>query len=74
MEEKFIAAFADCLEIEAESLQADTYFKELPEWDSLTLLNVMAMLEDEFEFQISRQQLDQAQTLQDLIALIEKAG
>lgn len=74
MEEKFIAAFADCLEIEAESLQPGTFFKELPEWDSLTLLNVMAMLEDEFEFQISRQQLDQAQTLQDLIALIEKAG
>jgi acyl carrier protein len=74
MEEKFIAAFAECLEIDAESLSTATYFKELPEWDSLTLLNVMAMLEDEFAFQISRPQLDQANTLQDLLSLIEKAG
>lgn len=69
MDKKFLNNFEDCLEIDNNSLSLDTVFKELPEWDSLGLLNFMAMLEDEYGIQISRNQLDELVTLQDVYNL-----
>jgi acyl carrier protein len=69
MDKKFLNNFEDCLEIDNNSLSLDTAFKELPEWDSLGLLNFMAMLEDEYGIQISRKQLDELVTLKDVYNL-----
>ncbi len=66
MVKKFLNNFEDSLEIDNNSLTLETNFKELPEWDSLGLLNFMAMLEDEYGIQISRKQLDEFITLQDV--------
>lgn len=69
MIKSFLNKFEDCLEIDIDTLSLETKFKELAEWDSLGLLNFMAMLEDEYNIQISRKELDDLVTLNDVYNL-----
>lgn len=49
----FIEKFAEAVEIEdASSLNADTEFRNLPEWGSLAYLSVIAMMDEECDTQI----------------------
>ena len=69
MKSKFLNNFEDCIEISNNTVDLNTNFRELEEWDSLALLNLMAMLEDEYGVQISRKQLDELITLEDIYKL-----
>lgn len=70
---KFIEAFAEALEIEdASALSVETAFRELDEWDSLAYLNVIAMLDEEYDIQIENAQFKKLNTLGDIIVYIEE--
>ncbi len=63
----FIEKFAEAVEIEDSSvLTPETEFRELDEWDSLTYLSVIAMLDEEFEVQIENAEFKKLKTIQDL--------
>lgn len=68
---EFIANFADQFdETDASVFTADTQFRELEEWSSLIALSVMAMIDDEYDIQITANEMRNAQTIQDLFDII----
>ena len=49
---EFIEKFADAIEVEnVEELTAETEFKELDEWSSLSVMLLIAFFDEEFEKQ-----------------------
>ena len=66
MNQQFISHFAEALETDAALLSADTEFKNLPNWDSLAALSVIAMIDEYHEASIGGDDLERARTLADL--------
>lgn len=68
----FILKFAEALEIEdASAITVDTEFRTLDEWDSLAYLNVIALLDEEYDLQIENAEFKTLRTVSDVIAYIE---
>ncbi len=69
---KFIEQFAEALEIEdASALSVVTEFRNLDEWDSLAYLNIIAMLDEEYDLQIENAVFKKLATIGDIITYIE---
>lgn len=68
---EFVTKFAEEFdETPVEQFKADTVFKSLNEWGSLTALSIIAMVDEEFEKRITGADLRSAETIQDLYNLI----
>lgn len=68
---EFVTAFAEEFdETPAEQFKADTVFKSLDEWGSLTALSIIAMVDEEFEKRITGADLRSVETIQDLYNLV----
>ncbi len=64
---EFIEKFAEAIEIDdANVLTPETEFRTLDEWDSLSYLSVIAMIDEEFDVQIETPEFKQQKTIQDL--------
>lgn len=71
--EEFIANFAAQLdETDPESITAETRFKELDEWSSLTALSIIAMVDDEYDVIIKGNDILKSDTVKDLCDVVEK--
>lgn len=68
---EFIAKFAEAVDMETEGLTAETEFRQLEEWDSLSYLSVIAMMDEEYECQIENAEFKQLKTLGALAEYIE---
>lgn len=68
---EFIEKFAEAIDAEAEGLTAETEFRNLEEWDSVTYLSVIAMLDEEYDIQIEMPQFKQLKTLGAIAEYIE---
>ena len=69
--EEFVARFAEEFdETPAEQFKAETVFKSLDEWGSLTALSIIAMVDEEFEKRITGADLRSVETIQDLYNLV----
>ena len=69
--ETFIEKFAFAIEVEPETLNAETEFKELSVWDSLNTLAVIAMADADFEVALSGQDIETSLTIGDLWQIVE---
>ena len=70
---EFIENFASQLDETApEVITAETRFKELDEWSSLTALSIIAMVDDEYDVIIKGNDILKSDTIQDLFAVVEK--
>lgn len=68
----FISKFAEAIDAEApEELTVSTQFRKLGEWNSLAVLSVIVLLDDEYGVQIESAQFKQLQTIGDIISYIE---
>ena len=68
---EFIKLIAEQFEnTPVESFSADTAFRELEEWDSLISLSVIAMVDEEFEKQITGADLRSVKTIEELFNVI----
>ncbi len=72
MEEKFITAFKEALEIEDHEVQLSDAFRDYDEWDSIGQLSLIAMLDDEYGLQIEGKEFDKLETVEDLIKAIQQ--
>ena len=64
---EFIAKFAEALELEDISVvNENTTFRDLDEWNSLSFLSVIAMLDEEYGIQIENAQFRELKTLGDI--------
>ena len=66
----FIDKIVEQLEIEsAEALNGDTEFRELEEWSSLSVMELIALYDDEFDKQIGDVDIKKCTTIGDLYKL-----
>lgn len=64
---EFIQNFADQLDdTDVNVLTPETRFRELDEWSSLTALTVMAMCSDEYDVELTADEMRGANTIKDL--------
>lgn len=66
METLFLDRFAESLELERSALSMETIFKELDEWDSMSRLSLVVMLDEEYNIQIEEQRFNEIQTVEEL--------
>lgn len=67
---EFIEKFAETIEVEnVNALTSETEFKELEEWSSLSIMLLIAFYDEEFEKEITQNQIKEATTIQDLYNL-----
>lgn len=57
-------------EVEKGSMTADTDFRELDEWSSLTALSIIAMIDEEYDVAIKSDDIKAAKTVQDLFDIV----
>jgi acyl carrier protein len=68
---KFIAHFAEQFDdTPMDAFQADTKFREIEEWDSLSALSVIAMIDEEYEIQITGADIRSISTIKELFDLV----
>lgn len=71
--QEFIQNFADLFDdTDVSIFELETKFRELDEWSSLAALSVMSMIDDEYDVQVTANEMRNANTIQDLINLIEE--
>lgn len=68
---EFIEKFAEIFdETDAATLSPATKFRELDEWSSLSALGVIALADEEFDIELSGNEMRKANTIQDLYNII----
>lgn len=68
---EFIEKFAEIFDdTDAATLSPETKFRELDEWSSLSALGVIALADEEFDVELSGNEMRQASTIQELFDLI----
>lgn len=69
--EEFIENFAgEFDETPAEAFTLNTEFKKLDEWNSLTALSIISMIDDQYDKTITGADLRASKTLEDLFNLV----
>lgn len=69
--DEFVDAFADELdETPAEEVKAETEFKTLGEWGSLTALSIIAMIDENFDKMVTGADLTSVNTIEELYNLV----
>lgn len=67
----FIENFAELFEdTDVSVFNANTSFRELDEWGSLIALSVMSMVDEEYDVQLSANEMRQVNTIQELFDLV----
>lgn len=73
MRKIFIPAFKEALEMDEDvQLKLTDNFRDYDEWDSLSRLSLIAMLDEEFSVEIENDDFEKILTLEDLIKEVEK--
>jgi acyl carrier protein len=70
--DEFIKNFAAQFdETEVSEFEANTDFKNLDEWSSLTALSIIAMVDDEYSVKITGADIKNASTISDIYDLVK---
>jgi acyl carrier protein len=69
-QEKLIEVIKEALELE-EEISFEDSIDDFDNWDSLSKLSLIALLDEYFEVQISNNEFDNVDTLKDLLDLIQ---
>ncbi len=70
--DEFIEAFAEEFDdTPAEEFKADTKYRQLDEWSSLTALSIISMVDDNFDKNITGADIRSTETIEDLYNLIQ---
>lgn len=68
---EFIEKFAEIFDdTDVSTLTPETKFHELDEWSSLSALGVIALADEEFDAELSGNELKTAETIQDLYNIL----
>lgn len=69
----FIENFENAVDgIPAGGILPETEFKKLPQWDSLALLSLLAMVDGEYGVQITGKEVSDCNSIADLVAVLEQ--
>lgn len=68
----FINNFAEQFDdIDASALNGSTIFKDLEEWNSLVALSVIAMVDEEYDVTLKGNDINSANTIEDLYNTVQ---
>ena len=68
---EFIEKFAEIFDdTDVTTLTPETKFRELEEWSSLSALGVIALADEEFDVELSGNEMKKANTIQELYDLL----
>lgn len=69
---EFIEKFADVFDdTDISTLKPDTQFRELDEWTSMIALSTMAMVCDEYDVELTADEMRSANTFEDLFNTVQ---
>ncbi|HMH02009.1 MAG TPA: phosphopantetheine-binding protein [Terriglobales bacterium] len=72
MEKKdFLLLLDEIMELELGTLTGEEQLKELENWSSLAVVEFIAIVDEKFEFTVSPKKLSEAETVNDLIQLLD---
>jgi|GEM_PF-1303313 len=71
--EAFLQELAPLFSIEREELTDDFALDPNTNWDSLTIISMMALMDDHFEVEISGEQLRRCSSIGDVLKLLEQS-
>jgi acyl carrier protein len=70
--DEFVAKFAEEFdETPAEEFKAETVFKDLDEWGSLTALSIISMVDEEYDKRVTGADFRSVSTIEELYNLVE---
>lgn len=72
MREIFLHLFKDALERDENNVKMEDKFRDYEEWDSLSVLSVLAAINEEYDIIIPRADFDKLETVQDIYNYIIK--
>ena len=67
MNKEFLNELDDIFEVELGTIKPNTNFKDLEEWDSVTLLSLVAVFEEEYGAVLSNDIIDKSDTVLELV-------
>ena len=70
MKEK-LALIEECMDLDVGTLKVEDKLESFEEWDSVTALSIIAMVDEQFHKTLSGEDLKGAKTVKDLIVLME---
>jgi acyl carrier protein len=68
--EEFSMQFADAIELPHDDVNKETEFKHLDIWDSLCVLTIIAMVDTNYNINVSGNDLEHVKTVADLFELV----
>ncbi|MBR3043512.1 MAG: acyl carrier protein [Oscillospiraceae bacterium] len=66
-----IALFAETLDVEADSVSAETVLADLPEYDSMAKLSLIVMFDEQFGKKVDGETVKGFQTVGDILDLMD---
>ncbi len=72
MDERIISIIAKVLNISVDEVEMDTAIGDLPEWDSLHHMLIIAELEKIFDIKFSQDDLKELEDVSDLVSLVKE--
>ncbi len=66
-----LAMLEEMFELEEGTLKEETLLNDIEEWDSLSKLSLMVLMDDEFNKKISGEQIKQLLEIKDILSLME---
>lgn len=72
MKEEIVKIIADILEVDVCDIEMDTAVGDLPEWDSMHHLQIIAELEKVYNLKFNASDLAELEDVSDLISLVEE--
>ena len=71
--QEFIAKFAEQFdETDASEFKADTEFKTLVDWSSMTALSIIAMIDEEYDVTIKGDDIKKSKTIEDMFNIVRE--
>lgn len=72
--DQFIEVFVDVFDdVDPSEIKSDTFFQELDEWSSLSVLGVIAMVKEKYDRNITAKEIRSCETVGDLYNYLENA-
>jgi len=70
-EEKFLKQFIAQFDDEPTGVTMDTDFRDIDDWDSLTALGIISMIDDEYNVNLSGEELKSSKTVMDIFNIVK---
>lgn len=71
-EQEKLKMLEEMLEVDENTLTSGTVLDDLEEWDSIAVLSLIALLDDEFDIEIKGSTIREFETVADILSVMNK--